>query len=151
MPPAVSFDAGKSHTVADKRQLRLQRRESRQKEEERKGDPWLDSIGVGAGRKELHRLILHYSHGKKQNLDDAKNIRSRSISTPAALQQERAIKRAVKLESRIPGGARRNDGSTETIEDVFQKKPWERRGDEIEAVRGLLCRARPITGCTLMF
>ncbi len=106
MPPAVSFEAGKSHTVADKRQLRLQRRESRQKEEERKGDPWLDSIGVGAGRKELHRLILQYSHGKKQNMDDAKHIRSRSISTPAALQQERAIKRAVKLESRIPGGAK---------------------------------------------
>ena len=148
MPPML-FEVGKSHsTVADKRQLRLQRRESRQKEEERKGDPWLDSIGVGAGRKELNRLILLYS--KKQNMDDAKNIRSRSISTPAALQQERAIKRAVKLESRIPGGARRNDGSTETIEDVFQKKPWERRGDEIEAVRGLLCRARPITGCTLM-
>lgn len=99
--------------TGDRRKERLQRKE---RESERKIDPWLDGFGVGAGRKKLDELMVLYSHGKHG--DEAKSrleTRRGAVSAPHATR------------SRMMNLAK--------MQDVVQKLPWERRMDEVELVR----------------
>jgi hypothetical protein len=87
---------------------------------ERKTDQWIDSFGVGAGRKELHRLMVLYSHGKKDKEEAAKQATRAMHANSTGHAGSGHTSRMLNLLK---------------IENVLVKKPWQRRGDEVEMVR----------------
>ena len=98
---------------ADRRQ---QRKVRQQRKEREKGtpDPWMDSFGVGGGRKELNRLMVLYGRGKQVGELTANRTTSR-----------------LNLRSKLVNLSR--------IENIVSKLPWERRADELERVQREIC------------
>lgn len=76
-------------------------------------DPWLDTFGVGGGRKELSRLMTLYSRESRKG--DAQEDKGKTEAP-----------RWVNPRSRMVNIAK--------IQDILQKTPWERRADEVEMV-----------------
>lgn len=112
----MAGDERRSADSAERRKQRLQRSER----DRARADPWLDSFGVGAGRKELHRLMLLYSRGKEGRDKDEKS---------STVLSHRALPAAI--HSRMVNISK--------IRDVVQKLPWERSADEVEKVRKSRC------------
>ena len=94
---------------ADRRRQRKERQQRKEREKDRTPDPWMDGIGVGAGRKELHRLMVLYGRGK--HLADKV---ARASSAPIGRSK------MVNLSK---------------IERIVEKLPWERRADEVGRVQ----------------
>lgn len=80
---------------------------------ERRQDPWLDSFGVGGGRKELNRLMTLYSRETRKS--DG--------------QDEKGLKQVSRLHA-----PRSRMVNLAKIQEILQKNPWERRADEVEMV-----------------
>jgi len=99
--------------MSDRRKERLHRQV---RENEHKDDPWLDSFGVGSGRKELARLIVQFSHGKPGKEEADKTARA----TGGMQRGSAHVSRMINLCK---------------ISSVVTKLPWQRRSDEVELVR----------------
>lgn len=76
-------------------------------------DPWLDTFGVGGGRKELSRLMTLYS--KESRKGDGQEEKGKTEAP-----------RWVNPHSRMVNLAK--------IQHILEKFPWERRADEVEMV-----------------
>jgi len=106
---AQGCPAADAMASADRRRQRKERQQRKEREKDRTPDPWMDGFGVGAGRKELNRLMVLYGRGKQ--------VGEKATREPSA-----------------PTGHSKMVNLSK-IERIVAKLPWERRADEVGMVQ----------------
>ena len=105
--------AADAMTSEDRRRQRKERQQRKEREKDRTPDPWMDGFGVGAGRKELNRLMVLY--GREKQVRDKAPVKAARV--PCA-----------------PAGHSKMVNLSK-IERIVAKLPWERRADEVGMVQ----------------